>query len=692
MNAREIIEILNATDELAHIEAKRGRKVSTSALETICAFANTPGVEVGYLIAGVARDDSGPDPVYTAVGVDDADQYQLDLASRCANDFNRPLRPGISVEVVDGMNVVVVKVHELSPGGKPLFFKSEGLPQGAYLRIGSSDQRCREEDLILFYGSQKGSYDAMPVDDTSIADVDESALNRYRRLRFLANNTAEELNYNDEDLLKSLRCLATDGSGRLTVAGVHLFGTSLCNKMHFPSHRVDYIRVPGNEWIPDPHNRFYSVDMRGPLLNIIFRAVDAVHDDLPKGFQLKDGDLAATYSVLPPKALREAIVNAFMHRNYRINSPIAIVRYENRVEVRSPGYSLKPEDQLGSVGSITRNEYFANVFHETNLAEAKGSGIRIMRRLLSEAHLAPPTFESSRHGDYFITRLLLHHFLGEKDLTWLTQFNKFDLSDAQKQSLIFIRDVGAIDNARYRQLVDCSRNEAGADLRMLKELELVIQKGTTRNTYYIPGPALIREVDSLKGEASLVHKDESPPTYQASDGLIEEVNPLNGDGQAPNGDAEKLNGEGKSLNGEADTTKGEPLATMWQPSLVHNDETALMYQAPDGLMYQAPLNDDPMWQAKLNSLTHKVIKSLTELTPRVKSKTDFENLIVEICSCANFDSEQLAALTKRNKRRLQKAYLSPLIDAGRLEYTHPDLATHPNQAYRTPTTEDQDNA
>jgi ATP-dependent DNA helicase RecG len=111
--------------------------------------------------------------------------------------------------------------------------------------------------------------------------------------------------------------------------------------------------------------------------------------------------------------------------------------------------------KLGQPGSETRNPFIAAVFHDTNLAETKGSGIRAMRRLMQDAHLVPPTFESSREDNEFTARLLLHHFLDEKDIEWLRQFEHFNLSDPQMQALIFVREVGAIDNQTYRQMADC---------------------------------------------------------------------------------------------------------------------------------------------------------------------------------------------------------------------------------------------
>ena len=110
-----------------------------------------------------------------------------------------------------------------------------------------------------------------------------------------------------------------------------------------------------------------------------------------------------------------------------------------------------------------------------------------MRRLMEKAHLVPPTFESSRENNEFVSRLLLHHFLDDKDLEWLIQFEKFDLSDSQKQALIFVREVAAIDNTTYRQMADCDTLKASNDLRLLKTYNLLNSKGKGKATYYVAG-------------------------------------------------------------------------------------------------------------------------------------------------------------------------------------------------------------
>lgn len=155
---------------------------------------------------------------------------------------------------------------------------------------------------------------------------------------------------------------------------------------------------------------------------------------------------------------------------------------------------------MGEPGYKNRNPFIASIFHETNLAETKGSGIRTMRNLMEKSSLAPPTFESDHTANLFTTRLLLHHFLNESDLQWLDAFSKFDLNTEQKKGLIFIREAGAIDNSTYRQLNACDVLKASNELRSLRDKGLIEQKGKGRATYYISSVIVNTEPNSLNTE------------------------------------------------------------------------------------------------------------------------------------------------------------------------------------------------
>ena len=179
-------------------------------------------------------------------------------------------------------------------------------------------------------------------------------------------------------------------------------------------HRIDYIRISGTEWISDPDERYQVVaEMREPLLLAISRLTPLVINDLPKSFHLdKNGLYRQEIPLIPSKVIREAIINAVMHRNYRLASPIQIIRYTNRLEILNPGYSLKPVDEIDKPGSLTRNEKIAAVLHETGFAETKGTGGRVMLETMLEANLSLPQFDSQRERDRFCLILWTHAIFG----------------------------------------------------------------------------------------------------------------------------------------------------------------------------------------------------------------------------------------------------------------------------------------
>lgn len=496
-NLRDFINQLKQTDECDNLEAKKASEIGKSILETVCAFSNEPGLNGGHILLGVEREDETTSlfPDYVATGIENnlLDKIQSDLATQCADNFNIPIRPQMrTYKINDTHSVIVVHVNELSPEQKPVYFKNIGLPKGAYRRIGATDHRCTEDDLAIFYQSND-SLDSSVVQDATIEDLDEGAIDLYRNLRSKVNPIAEELNYNNADLLYSLGALKNNYT--VTYTGLLCFGKRMALRRLMPLVRVDYVRTSTNQWVQDPEKRFETtLDMRGSLLEMVQRIIHTISDDLPRGFVLTDENIQAKNIGLPLRVLREAVVNALIHRSYRENRPIQIIRYPNRIEITNPGFSLKSEDKLGEPGSINRNPFIASIFHETNLAETKGSGIRTMRSFMRKMEMIPPTFESSREENTFTVRLLLHHFLNENDLVWLQQFNGYDLDDNRKRILIFVREVGAIDNLSARQINGTGQSVTNADLKKMRDKGLLEQKGKSKSTYYIAGEKLIEQL------------------------------------------------------------------------------------------------------------------------------------------------------------------------------------------------------
>jgi ATP-dependent DNA helicase RecG len=486
----ELFDKLRTLDEAVEIEAKRAEEVGKSVLETVSAFCNEPGRGGGYLVLGVAL---GPDALfgdYRVVGVPNPEKLQQELATRCREAFNVPVRPQITVERRNGKFVVVVYVAEVQNHEKPVYLVSRGLPQGAFRRIGSTDQHCTDDDLALFYQSREHrAFDDTVIPDTSLDDFDPNAIAEYRRTRAELNPNAAELGYNDEELLYALAATGKhEGTTCATIAGLMLFGKQSALRRHFPMTRVDYILVEGREWVPNPEERYQGVEMREALMTLVPRVVGHVLGDVPKAFTLGENGLHRREVPLVPRTvIREAVVNALIHRSYRQHQPVQIIRYSNRIEIRNPGHSLKPDDRLGEPGSVARNPKIAAAIHEAGLAETKGTGIRAMRDAMANANLTAPFFESNRETDTFTATLLVHHLFGQDDIAWLAQFNDCHLSSEDARALVVVREVGAMNNAYYRALTGLDTLTASKRLQRLRDLRLLEQKGKGAQTYYIPG-------------------------------------------------------------------------------------------------------------------------------------------------------------------------------------------------------------
>ena len=626
--AQEIFEQLNSIDENVRIDAKRASGIDKSIMETVCAFANEPGLGGGYLLLGAVRTGfKNGLPVYVPENIENPDKIQNDVITQCSSMFNVRIRPQIEPEVIDGKTVLVVKVDEAPEAQKPIYITSRGLPQGAFRRVGSSDQKCTEDDMRVFYSSAE-SFDSTIVKGATLDDIDENAVAYYRKLRSKVNPNAEELSYDDNDLLLALRACEKEKNGEyvLTYTGLIVFGKAMSLRRLLPALRVDYIRVSGNRWVEDPDKRFEAtIDMRGPLILLVNRALNAIKDDLPKGFKLRKGNLQADTPIeLPNDALREALVNAFIHCSFRLNQPIQIIRYSNRLEVINPGFSLKSPETLGEPGSVQRNPFISTIFHDTNLAETKGSGIRSMRGHMKKAGMMPPTFESNRSANQFTARLLLHHLLDNDTIQWLAPYADYSLNNEQRLALVFVREVGAIDNITYRQLnSDINTSKASADLHDMCKKGLLEQKGQSRSSYYIAGEQFVNS-----------RVDDSLNSIAAGDNS-------NAIGENSIGEG-SLNSRGASFNSRG--------------------------------------------KSPLNSRGQQLPKILEKRVARIgkRAKPDeMKELVIELCRLEPMSLLELANILKRKPSSLRYLYVNPLIESGELFYTIPEMLSHPDQKYTT---------
>jgi ATP-dependent DNA helicase RecG len=521
----DLWERLTNQDESVLIEAKTcANQIGESVLETISAFANEPSRGGGYLILGTKKIDDE----YQITGVNDTDKIQCDLVSQCTESFNLPIRPQIDIISQDGKNLILVYIPESQPQEKPIYIKKRGLEKGAFRRIGSADSRCTDRDLEIFYQLRSHhSYDYSPVPEADLEDFDPAAIAEYRKRRADINPSAAELNFNDRDLLYALSATTKHQGERCpTIAGLLLFGKSIALKRLFPMHRIDYILVEGKEWVPDPDRRYQSIEVLEPLLLAIPRLITLLLADIPKAFVMgENGIHRSELPIVPRNAIREAVVNALMHRNYRTRQPVQIIRYSNRIEIRNPGHSLKSVESLGEPGSVARNEKIANVLHEASIAETKGTGFSTMKTAMREANLTEPIFESSLERDEFVLKLVTHNLFSSDRIQWLSQFKDCSLTNDEARALVVLLEIGQISNFIYRLITQVDPLAASQRLKHLRDIGLIEQQGKGASTYYTLNS---RYLDTNQGGTPLNNSANQEGTPLDDDTNLES-NPLDRD-------------------------------------------------------------------------------------------------------------------------------------------------------------------
>ena len=283
---------------------------------------------------------------------------------------------------------------------------------------------------------------------------------------------------------------------------------------------------------------------------------------------------------------------------------------------------------------MLRNPRISEIFHDTNLAETKGTGIGAMRRLMKEAGLMPPTFESNHEANKFTARLLLHHFLSKENMEWLAQYAEFDLVNEQKLALVFVREVGAIDNATYRQL-DSSITHARARLEIHKlcDLGFLEKKGQGRNTYYIRTSKVVSLGERLRPQ------DEKIPPQHGT--LGEKIPPQHGTL------GKKIPPQGEKIPPQHGTFEIES-----QPK----SRNELLRELPKGLQERV---------AKLGKWA---------------SREKVSQLLVDLCAFKPYSYEELALIIQRAAKPMKDKYIKPLRLANKLFYWIPEMINHPLQS------------
>lgn len=477
-----IAELQREQTELSAVEAKSAASGTPKRLyESLSALSNRPGG--GAIVFGL-NEAKG----FEATGVRDVQRLQEDVASLASSEMDPALRPDFRVERIDGATVLAVEVSETPIPQKPCFYKPAGLQRGSYIRVGNTNRPMTDYEIFGFVSSRgQPTADEEPVVSASVEDLDQEAIGRYleelRRIR----PGARFLNGPLGDALKRLRIIReANGILRPSLAGLLVFGSyPQAYELQLTITFLQFHGTTESDKGPRGERFLDNRKFEGPIPLMVEEATRHISAAFRKS-SLITGLYRQDIPEYPGEAVREAIVNAVVHRDYSPfarGSYIQVRLFADRLEVQSPGglHGTVSEDSLETEQS-TRNRLLMKLMEDLHLVENRGSGVTAMITAMRDANLEPPRFEDRRSS--FVVTFRNHTLMNAEAVRWLNQFAGAPLNDRQRLALAYLRQNVRITNSDYRRLGRVDSTVANRELRGLVQAGLAIMRETKRWASY----------------------------------------------------------------------------------------------------------------------------------------------------------------------------------------------------------------
>ncbi len=380
--------------EMQTVELKSANKgCPTRLYDTLSSFANQD--EGGVIVFGIDERKG-----FDVVGVYDAQDLQKKVTEQC-NQMSPCVRALFTDCEIDDKVVVSAEIPGIDVAERPCFYRGTGRLKGAYIRVGDADEPMSEYEIYSYDAFRKRIRDDIrKATGARRSFFDEEKLAAFlQAVKKDRKNLAKHVS--DEEILELMGVMV---NGQPTLAGELCF--SKYPQGAFPQLCITAVALPGNV-MGEPGlqgERFIDNErITGTIDEMVDEAVDFVNRNSRHSTIIDDKGKRADRDEYPLKAVREAILNALVHRDYSIHSenvPVRLEIYRNRLEIISSGglYGKLTIDSLGKVRPDTRNSALANILELLHVTENRYSGIPTIYHELEKAQLPPPVF-AVRHGE-----------------------------------------------------------------------------------------------------------------------------------------------------------------------------------------------------------------------------------------------------------------------------------------------------
>lgn len=396
---RELVrQIQKQKSEEQTIELKAANKGTPQRLyDTLSSFSNQD--QGGIIIFGIDEEHD-----YSLVGVYDPQDLQKKVTEQC-NQMEPPVRALFSMAEISGVWVCSAEIPAIDLSERPCYYKGAGRVRGSFIRVGDADLPMTEYELYSFEAFRKHLHDDVrPVPDATIESLNRETLGKYIQLRKQERPGFSKLP--ESQMLEMLNVLK---GKEPTLAAVMNFG--IFPQGFFPQLGITAIVVPGTEiGQTDAQNARFLDNRRieGTIPEMVEEALLFCRRNMKIRTVIDEKTgLRADRTEYPVDAIREAILNALIHRDYSIyteGTPVQIDFFADRLEIHSPGtlYGRMSIEQLGYGRPDQRNPALAVMTENLTSAENRYSGIPTMRRAMKEYHLPEPKFEN-RRDEFVVT-------------------------------------------------------------------------------------------------------------------------------------------------------------------------------------------------------------------------------------------------------------------------------------------------
>lgn len=427
----EDIKKLISQAENEQVEFKETTGQLERGMETLCAFLNGEG---GTVLFGVT--DKGK-----IIGQEVADVTKRNIAEA----INR-LEPTATVQVSytplpDSDKKIVVLYVESSKSIRPFCYK--GRPYYRVESVTSTMPQTMYNQLLMIRDETKQRWELFENTKLSLQEMDENEILKTVRLGIECGRLPENTGNNISVILEKFGLLT---NGILNNAAAILFANR--ELIEYPQCLLRLARFKGTDKMVFMDNQ----RVQGNLFKLL---------DAAMAFIFKHLSLSGTteslereeHLTIPYKAIREGIINALCHRQFRTpGGSVGIAIYDNRVEIENPGTfpcNWDMEKMKSEHCSEPRNPLIANVLYKRKLLENWGRGISLMTEECQKANLPEPEFKLSNG---FV--ILVFRYRENSRISTIQVPHKHHISTIQVQSLLKIMEHNTYSVKEMMELLE----------------------------------------------------------------------------------------------------------------------------------------------------------------------------------------------------------------------------------------------